>query len=144
MTPSRSRVRTGRPASRSRTSSARASAWCGTRRSKVGPSCSSTTARYYEYIPLDIADRSLSSSQASISGLHQCNPLQVGRTVCDANTRTDGQSFITGVTQAPNRKWVTAGAPYAAYVDPDLKSPAIDEIVAGAEYEVLAQRTCSA
>ena len=74
--------------------------------------------RYYEYIPLDIADRSLSSSQASISGLHQCNPLQVGRTGCDANTRTDGQSFITGVTQAPNRKWATGGAPYAVLRGP--------------------------
>jgi hypothetical protein len=93
--------------------------------------------RYYEYIPLDIADRSLSSSQSGILGLHQCNPLQVGRTGCDANTRTDGQFFISGVTQAPNRKWGTNGAPYASYVDANLKSPANDEIVAGAEYEVL-------
>jgi hypothetical protein len=93
--------------------------------------------RYYEYIPLDIADRSLSSSQAAIIGLHQCNPLQVGRTGCDANTRTDGQSFLNGVTQAPNRKWAANGAPYASYVDPNLKSPANDEIVAGVEYEVL-------
>ena len=93
--------------------------------------------RYYEYIPLDIADKSLSSSQASITGLHQCNPLQVGRTGCDANTQTDGQFFINGVTQAPNRKWATNGGPYAVYVDPHLKSPANDEIVAGAEYEVL-------
>ena len=94
--------------------------------------------RYYEYIPLDIADRSLSSSQSGIIGLHQCDPLQVGRKGCDANTRTDGQFFISnGVTQAPNRKWATNGAPYAVYVDPHLKSPANDEIVAGAEYEVL-------
>ena len=93
--------------------------------------------RYYEYIPLDIADRSLSSSQASITGLHQCDPLQVGRQGCDANTRTDGQYFINGVTQAPNRKWAAGAGPYASYVDPHLKSPANDEIVAGAEYEVL-------
>jgi outer membrane receptor protein involved in Fe transport len=91
--------------------------------------------RYYEYIPLDIADQSLSSSP-NIQGVHQCNPLQVGRTGCDANTQIDGSNFINGVTQAPNRKWV-ASPPYAAYVDPNLKSPANDEIVAGAEYEVL-------
>jgi outer membrane receptor protein involved in Fe transport len=93
--------------------------------------------RYFEYIPLDIADRSLSSSQSGIQGLHLCDPLQVGRTGCNGNTRTDGQSFLNGVTQAPNRKWGANGAPYASYVDPNLKSPANDEIVAGAEYEVL-------
>jgi len=92
--------------------------------------------RYYEYIPLDIADRSLSSSQPGITGLHQCDPLQVGRKGCDAHTQSDGQSFY-GVTQAPNRKWGANGGPYASYVDPHLKSPANDEIVAGAEYEVL-------
>jgi Carboxypeptidase regulatory-like domain/TonB dependent receptor-like, beta-barrel len=93
--------------------------------------------RYYEYIPLDIADRSLSGSQSVIGGVHECNPLQVGRRGCDAQTRTDGSNFIYGVTQAPNRKWVVLSGTYAAYVDPNLKSPANDEIVAGAEYEVL-------
>ena len=92
--------------------------------------------RYYEYIPLDIADRSLSTSQSFIQGVHECNPLEVGRKGCDANTRTDGQNLINGVTQAPNRKWGQGGS-YPSYVDPSLKSPASDEIVAGAEYEVL-------
>jgi len=61
----------------------------------------------------------------------------VGRTGCDANTRTDSTALINGVTQGPNRKWGVTGGPYASYVDPDLKSPANDEVVAGAEYEVL-------
>ena len=69
--------------------------------------------------------------------MHDCNPLVVGRQGCDANTRLDGSALITGVTQAPNRKWGVTGPPYASYVDPDLKSPANDEVVAGAEYEVL-------
>ena len=93
--------------------------------------------RYYEYIPLDISDRALSSSQGTLQGVHDCNPLVVGRTGCDANTRTDGTNLINGVTQGPNRKWGVTGPPYASYVDPDLKSTANDEIVAGAEYEVL-------
>ena len=37
----------------------------------------------------------------------------------------------------PNRKW-RSGAADTTPVDPDLKSPANDEVVAGAEYEVLA------
>jgi hypothetical protein len=93
--------------------------------------------RYYEYIPLDISDRALSSSQPVIQGVHDCNPLAVHRQGCDANTRTDGSNLINGVTQAPNRKWGVTGPPYASYIDPDLKSAANDEIVAGAEYEVL-------
>ena len=93
--------------------------------------------RYYEYIPLDISDRALSSSQGTIQAVHDCNPLTVGRQGCDANTRLDGSNLINGVTQAPNRKWGVTGGPYASYVDPDLKSTANDEIVAGAEYELL-------
>ena len=31
--------------------------------------------RYYEYVPLDISDRALSSSQAGLQGVHDCNPL---------------------------------------------------------------------
>jgi hypothetical protein len=93
--------------------------------------------RYYEYIPLDISDRALSSSQPLIQGVHNCNPLVAHRQGCDANTRTDGSALINGVTQAPNRKWGVTGPPYASYIDPDLKSPTNDEIVAGAEYEII-------
>ncbi|HZX40873.1 MAG TPA: TonB-dependent receptor, partial [Myxococcaceae bacterium] len=52
--------------------------------------------RYYEYIPLDISDRALSSSQGVIQGVHDCNPLVVGRQGCDANTRLDGSNLING------------------------------------------------
>jgi hypothetical protein len=93
--------------------------------------------RYYEYVPLDISDRALSSSQGTLQAVHDCNPLTVGRQGCDANTRLDGTALINAVTQSPNRKWGVTGPPYASYVDPDLKSPSNDEIVAGAEYEVL-------
>jgi hypothetical protein len=93
--------------------------------------------RYYEYIPLDISDRALSSSQGTIQAVHDCNPLVVGRQGCDANTRLDGSNLINGVTQAPNRQWGVTGGPYASFVDPDLKSTANDEIVAGAEYELI-------
>ena len=93
--------------------------------------------RYYEYIPLDISDRALSSSQPVIQGVHDCNPLVDHRQGCDAATRTDGSNLINSVTEAPNRKWGVTGPPYASYIDPGLKSAANDEIVAGGEYEVL-------
>jgi len=93
--------------------------------------------RYYEYVPLDISDRALSSSQGTLQGVHDCNPLAVGRKGCDVRTRVDSTATITGIAQAPDRKWGVTGPPYASYVDPNLKSPTNDEIVAGAEYEVL-------
>jgi hypothetical protein len=95
-------------------------------------------SRYYEYIPLDIADRSLSNVEAQVQGVHDCNPLVDGRKGCDARTRPDSSNYLYGVTtQAPDRKWVTVSSPYASDIDPHLKSPANDEVVAGAEYEVL-------
>jgi hypothetical protein len=96
--------------------------------------------RYYEYIPLDIASRSL-SAETQISAAHNCNPLVVGRKGCDANTRLDSVVNIAGPTNGrigALRQWtLIAGGPYPTSVDPDLKSPANDEIIAGAEYEVL-------
>ena len=86
--------------------------------------------RYYENIPLDIADRELTPEPLLI-GFHDfnCNPLQNGRAACDAATFP-----ISGSN--PTRHWLLQGA-HPVPVDPDLKSPANDEIVVGAEYEVL-------
>jgi len=88
--------------------------------------------RYYENIPLDIADREL-SVETQIFGYSNtdCNPVGPGGLArCDAAKR-----LTSGFR--PNRKWrQTAGDQVP--VDPDLKSAANDEIVAGGEYEVFA------
>jgi len=86
--------------------------------------------RYYENIPLDAANRSL-SAETQIRSNHVCNPL-AGHTVCDepANLRT-GRAGGTSIY------WANTGAPYPTPVDPNVKSPSTDEVVAGAEYEVL-------
>jgi hypothetical protein len=88
--------------------------------------------RYYEQIPLDIADREL-SIEPQIYGYSatDCDPVSVGGLArCDAAKR-----LTSGLR--PNRKWRQGSADQVP-VDPDLKSAANDEIVAGAEYEVLA------
>ena len=96
--------------------------------------------RYYEYIPLDIASRSL-SAETQISGTHNCDPLVAGRQGCDANTRFDGYVNIAGGANGrigAFRQWTfIAGGPFSSSVDPDLKSPSNDEVVVGGEYEVL-------
>ena len=88
--------------------------------------------RYYEQIPLDIADREL-STEPQIYGYSNtdCDPVGAGGLArCDAAKR-----LTSGLR--PNRKW-RQGAADQVPVDPDLKSAANDEIVAGAEYEILA------
>ena len=88
--------------------------------------------RYYENIPLDIADREL-SIEPQIYGYSNtdCDPVGIGGLArCDAAKR-----LTSGLR--PNRKWRQGSADQVP-VDPDLKSAANDEVVAGAEYEVLA------
>ena len=87
--------------------------------------------RYYEQIPLDIADREL-SNEPQIAAWHStsCNPLaQGGVAGCDAAT------LITSDFR-PSRRWRVNSADQVP-VDPDLKSAANDEIVAGGEYEII-------
>jgi len=87
--------------------------------------------RYYENIPLDIADREL-SIEPQIYGYSNtdCDPVGIGGLArCDAAKR-----LTSGLR--PNRKWRQGSADQVP-VDPDLKSAANDEVVAGAEYEVL-------
>jgi hypothetical protein len=86
--------------------------------------------RYYEDIPLDISDRAL-SGESQIAANHACDPQVDKLSGCDA------KSFVRGGNRfSPSRIWRVIAADKTA-VDPDLKSPANDEIVAGAEYEVI-------
>jgi hypothetical protein len=86
--------------------------------------------RYFENIPLDAANRSL-SAETQIRSNHACDPM-AGHAVCDqqGNLRT-GRAGGTSIF------WANTGAPYPTPVDPNIKSPATDEVVAGGEYEVL-------
>jgi hypothetical protein len=97
-------------------------------------------ARYYENVPLQIARRTLSgySNAASIltgPGVGgTCNPLDPDalRGAC----RQDENRFPFQPEFMPSRSWAQFGGA-AAPVDPDLKAQSSDEIIVGAEYEVL-------
>ena len=84
--------------------------------------------RYFENIPLDAANRSL-SAETQIRSNHNCDPMQ-GHAICDQNN-------LTGRAGGTSIYWANTGAPYPTPVDPNLKSPSTDEIVAGGEYEPL-------
>src|SRR5262249_34622375 len=86
--------------------------------------------RYFENIPLDLADRSI-SAETQIRSNHACDPMQ-GHSICD-----QPQNLRSGRNGTISTFWANTGAPFPTPVDPDIKSPSTDEIVAGAEYEVL-------
>jgi hypothetical protein len=89
-------------------------------------------ARLYESVPLDIADRSL-SGEPGLTANYACDPTQPGNT-CG----TDAARQPIGATNAaPDKKWVTTGAGLNP-IDPNIKPQSSDEIVAGVQYDVIA------
>jgi len=87
--------------------------------------------RYFESIPLDLADRAL-SVETQLRANQACNPLVDGVSGCDARTLQRG-----GSVRSSSTAWRNVSADKTA-VDPNIQPTANDEIVAGAEYEVLA------
>jgi len=86
-------------------------------------------ARYYESVPLDIADRGLTGEPYLIGG-HLCQP-QVNASACrDPNTRV----VLNPIS--PNNQWIGVGSDRTP-VDPNLQAQSNDEWLIGAEYELL-------
>ncbi len=93
-------------------------------------------ARYYENVPLDIADRSFGSDSEVYGAFTEvaggtCNPRSRSTSACQAR-----ENLIHGTAPSPNTSWYSGGISPAS-VDPNLKPPAEDEWVTGVEYELL-------
>jgi hypothetical protein len=92
-------------------------------------------ARFYQSIPLNLADRA-GSGEPNIRRFYD-------GTVCDpADPRSEAEDCQSDASLLPiggpadnNRYWLGLGGKTA--VDPDLKPQSSDEIVAGAEYELI-------
>ncbi len=96
---------------------------------------------YYENIPLDMANRSL-SAEVQPRAAHLCDPL-AGYRQCDPNTVR--RAVGAGVSpNGPSQLWNVTGAPYPSAIDPNVKSPSNEELVAGAEYEIIPNARLSA
>lgn len=94
-------------------------------------------ARYFESVPLDVADRALSGEQqiASIHSSALCNPsTPQGQADCRSNA--NGSRLVVNGPEDPNQYWIPTGAG-STPIDPDLKPQSQDEIVVGGEYEVI-------
>jgi len=97
-------------------------------------------ARFYESVPLDMADRALSTEPQPFARHPAANgsPCAAGASPPgNQGPCLDPSLNIPYVGQPdPNTKWVMIGAG-STPVDPDVKPQSSDEIVFGAEYEVI-------
>jgi len=109
-------------------------------------------ARYYESVPLDMADRSF-PGERQIRAAHRaylpynpatvdrCNPrTPAGQKApgCGGPNGTDTSEFLTlGTPDDPNQVWQITGGDKVP-VDPDITPQSSDEIVVGGEYEIFA------
>jgi hypothetical protein len=96
-------------------------------------------ARFYENVPLDIADRSLSGEAALQGDVAACadpmNPLQPPGAALGPCPATRREIAPRG-SHVPNRLYRTVGAG-PQVIDPAIKPQSSDEIVLGGEYEIL-------
>ena len=92
-------------------------------------------ARYYQVVPLDLADVALSGEPHALASRpsSKCDPrnpaMQQTDCIDQSNLKPSGDSAN------PNRFYSSFGAG-ATPIDPDIKPPSADEIVTGVEYEL--------
>ena len=99
-------------------------------------------ARFYESVPLDMADRALSgeafagASHQTVGGGRTCSPVVPGQP--DGLGPCLGADNQRPIGTPPNRLYsVLAGDGHPTPIDPAIKPQSSDEIVLGGEYEIL-------
>ncbi|HEY2517394.1 MAG TPA: TonB-dependent receptor, partial [Polyangiaceae bacterium] len=95
-------------------------------------------ARYYENVPLDLADASL-TGEPYIQSYHSfqgCNPLVPSQQHAQCQAPGNRVNSPDDSPTSPNRKWVSLGAG-SEPVDPNIQAQSSDEFVAGGEYELV-------
>lgn len=92
-------------------------------------------ARFYQSVPLNLADRAGSGEPGAIRLYNPavCDPSDLDSHLNDC--QSDASLFAIGAPYEPDRYWYTYGAGKTA-IDPDLRPQSSDEIVLGGEYEV--------
>lgn len=92
-------------------------------------------AKYFQGVPLDVADR-VGASSSTIESRHDaalCDPRDPAqhRGVCS----DDESRVVVGDPESPDRYWTTIGAGKTP-VDPAIRAPSTDELLLGGEYEL--------
>ncbi len=93
-------------------------------------------AKYYESVPLNIADRSFPGDRflSSARSNTVCNPMDPAQ--AGGSCRNPSNLNVTNAPNDPNQKWGGFNQDVIP-VDPNIQPSSNSEIVAGAEYEVI-------
>ncbi|MDY7231568.1 TonB-dependent receptor [Hyalangium rubrum] len=96
-------------------------------------------ARFFENVPLDMADLSFPQQQllTSTYDTPPCKPSELDSLESDCTLDENRQ--VIGNPENPNQVWGDEGGDRVP-VDPQIKPQSVDEFVVGAEYEVLLGR----
>ncbi|MCP3139579.1 TonB-dependent receptor [Pyxidicoccus xibeiensis] len=97
-------------------------------------------ARFYENVPLDLADLSFPQQQllSATYTAPACNPSNRESLLTEC-TGPRNRQRLGSTTEGPNRTWDAQGGDRVP-VDPDIRAQSADEIMLGGEYEVLLGR----
>jgi len=98
-------------------------------------------ARFYQQVPLDVADRSL-SAEPGFQGSHIlsiCDPRDPSKVAACRDRSSYAQ---IGNPYDPDQKYVPTGGGTTP-IDPNLKTPTVDEYILGAEYQLLPESRLS-
>ncbi len=102
-------------------------------------------ARYYEGVPLDVADRSFPGTP-QVYSFHNpaaCNPLSPGdNTPGSGSCTTNTNRIPVNSPSDPSQLWNRVGGSREA-IDPNIQSQSSDEFVVGGEYELFSDARLS-
>ncbi|EPX64641.1 Trehalose synthase [Cystobacter fuscus DSM 2262] len=95
-------------------------------------------ARFYENVPLDMADLSF-PQQRLLSAYYNapaCNPSRPGDLAPGGACNSNSNRQPRGNPENPNQYWIAQGGDRVP-VDPHIRAQSSDELVVGAEYELV-------
>jgi len=100
-------------------------------------------ARFYESVPLDLADLSFPQQQllSATYSAPDCNPSNPESLLTGCTDRN--RQRLGNATEGPNRTWNAQGGDRVP-VDPDIRAQSADEIMVGAEYDLTLGRVGAA
>ncbi|ATB31447.1 TonB-dependent receptor [Melittangium boletus DSM 14713] len=97
-------------------------------------------ARFYENVPLDMADLSFPQQRLLSTTLNaSCNPSDPAALAPGGACNVDGNRQVIGNPESPSQYWNAEGGDRVP-VDPNIRAQSSDEFVVGAEYEIIVGR----
>lgn len=94
-------------------------------------------ARFYENVPLDLADLSFPQQQllSATYNAPACDPRDPDDLAPGGDCNVDSNRQVIGSTESPNQYWNAEGGDRVP-VDPEIRAQSSDELVVGGEYEL--------